>query len=437
MLERLASKLKKSGLSQNTMIAIVGDHGEAFGRFHANNFVHKNYLYEENIRDFFMLIDLSEEIEPVYSRKRAFVGDIMPTLLDIQGIEIPRSVIGQSLFSPKYEEKMAFFHKSAHPEQWGLRDGAWKFIVERNGKRNPELYNLDDDPDEKTNLADRYPERAGEYIERIANWYVYSNNLFVSNLEDYVYPGGDRLLAGESLSPGPKHISVGLWYKGTPFVPLEGAINPEEALTIWTYGPAFETDTEVNYVLTSPSGKSYSHWFTHKNSWSTVYYTPGFDEPREEGVWNVQLLADGKELINKQFTISGNAKLHWSQLDQTPSVRHLAFGTMREDGNFRELKHINPHEQISVFAEGIPFHEDKRVYLSWISPSGKVRPSHFVIKKDWHTFWVSNPSKLPLEEGTWQLVISFKDQTFVSGEFEVTSSAPLFGVREVDLASSK
>ncbi len=51
---QLVAMLKARRLFENTLIAITGDHGQAFGE-HPGNFVHKNAIYEENIRTFLLL----------------------------------------------------------------------------------------------------------------------------------------------------------------------------------------------------------------------------------------------------------------------------------------------------------------------------------------------------------------------------------------------
>ena len=82
IIESLVVKLEENNLAKDTLIFIVGDHGEAFGNIHKSNFIHKNYLYEENIRNYLMIIDLEIKITPLSSRRRGFVADVMPTILD-------------------------------------------------------------------------------------------------------------------------------------------------------------------------------------------------------------------------------------------------------------------------------------------------------------------------------------------------------------------
>ena len=60
-----------------------------------------------------------------------------------------------------------------------MRDGVWKLVVQH-PKAKPgtfenekaELYRLDRDPSEKTNLARRQPERVATMLESLKAWYA-------------------------------------------------------------------------------------------------------------------------------------------------------------------------------------------------------------------------------------------------------------------------
>jgi arylsulfatase len=96
--------------------------------------------------------------------------DIMPTALDVAGVELPERfrgnpripVDGQSLAATFAGEKTAghdllFFH---HAQGRALRHGDWKIVRERTGPW--QLYNLADDPLELTNLAEVMPEKTAQ-----------------------------------------------------------------------------------------------------------------------------------------------------------------------------------------------------------------------------------------------------------------------------------
>jgi len=49
MIKRVYDHLQKQGLLERTIFIIVGDHGQAFGQHHPNNYMHYRYSYNENL----------------------------------------------------------------------------------------------------------------------------------------------------------------------------------------------------------------------------------------------------------------------------------------------------------------------------------------------------------------------------------------------------
>jgi phosphoglycerol transferase MdoB-like AlkP superfamily enzyme len=422
----LVKQLEESGLAKDTLLFIVGDHGEAFGDLHKNNFVHKNYLYEENIRNFLMIVDLEKKITPVSSNRRGSIADVMPTILATQAIAAEDYVIGQNLLSDTYVEKIAYFHKSSEPEQWGLRDGEWKFIVGRNDE-NIELYNLDNDPDETTNLANEHKERTDIYVNMISNWIVHLDAEFVKKLKGFHYGDEEASSIADIGAPGPKRIAVGRKPGGLPFFPIKGTIHPEEELTVATEGLAYPADVQMEYVITSPSGRHSSQFFKHRSGWTKTYLDLAANEPLEEGIWKVELLTeDRKKVISTEFTVSSDSKLLWSSYDKTPGIREVYFGVKHPSGDFEVLKKINPMEKMVVLSRGIPFGADRTIDYTWIAPSGKFKSIKFEHKANWKTAWLFHDQEGPMEEGHWRVVLSHKGKLLIVGSFDVSRDAPLY-----------
>ncbi len=73
---RLVEALRRRERLDNTVIVISGDHGQAFGRRHARNFAHRNFLYEENIRNFLIVLDFARIAGPLIVDRTGFIGDI-------------------------------------------------------------------------------------------------------------------------------------------------------------------------------------------------------------------------------------------------------------------------------------------------------------------------------------------------------------------------
>lgn len=114
--------------------------------------------------------------------------DVMPTLLSLAGVEPPeeRPLDGIDL-SPVLLQQQTLPER---PLYWAslsnggeraeaMRDGPWKLVVHHPKARKGsfenaqvELYRLDQDPSEKTDLASAEPDRAADMLKRLKNWYA-------------------------------------------------------------------------------------------------------------------------------------------------------------------------------------------------------------------------------------------------------------------------
>ena len=118
----------------------------------------------------------------------AITLDIMPTLLSLAGVEPPadRPLDGVDL-SPlllhgKVPRERPLFWASlgnGGNRAEAMRDGPWKLVVNHPKARKGsfeneqvELYRLDQDPSEKTDLAGEQPDRAAAMLKRLKAWYA-------------------------------------------------------------------------------------------------------------------------------------------------------------------------------------------------------------------------------------------------------------------------
>jgi len=90
---QLRFTLKEQGLDENTIIVFTADHGDLMGSHGAWN---KQQPYDESIRVPF-LIHYPKAFGPQGKKSKALINspDIMPTLLGLTGIEVPKSVEGK------------------------------------------------------------------------------------------------------------------------------------------------------------------------------------------------------------------------------------------------------------------------------------------------------------------------------------------------------
>ncbi len=155
----LIARLKESGMYDNSLIIVTSDHGEVFGD--RNYIGHGNSVYQSEVR-----VPLVIKY-PQSSRKAVvdeFVSgvDLMPTVLDVFGYEIPGDIQGSSLLKPEdlYKRKVISesfpdrnklsFHKRFHRIERAIFSGTDKFVGSTSGKQ--ELYDLSKDPEEKEDI---------------------------------------------------------------------------------------------------------------------------------------------------------------------------------------------------------------------------------------------------------------------------------------------
>lgn len=178
---RIWDWLVQKGLQNKTLLAIVGDHGEAFGE-HPGHFVHGSLIYEEAVRTPLMLVQ-PLVFKGVRTRRIGNHVDLAPTLLDIIGHPRPKRYQGVSLLRG-FQPHMVYFYANWSAYRLGLRDGRWKYIYHPLDGVH-ELFDLRKDPQERVNLAASNPSHVEAYQHRVTAWEVYYGTL-IPNYESYV-----------------------------------------------------------------------------------------------------------------------------------------------------------------------------------------------------------------------------------------------------------
>ena len=166
------NRLKAKGLLDKTLVVVAGDHGEGLGDKVETG--HGIFLYEETLR-----VPLIFHNARSFPRPRVVEGavrlvDVAPTILETLGLKAEGSGMeGQSLIPwirNKTGSDLDSLIETFYPREnfgWselvGLVSGPWKYIQ----APRPELYDLKNDPGEKTDLASSSPGRAGELRKKL------------------------------------------------------------------------------------------------------------------------------------------------------------------------------------------------------------------------------------------------------------------------------
>ncbi|MEZ5071548.1 MAG: sulfatase-like hydrolase/transferase [Bacteroidales bacterium] len=187
---RLLKALNEAGLDENTIVVFTSDHGGLSNRGNNNRELAttnsplragKGHLYEGGIR-VPLLLRWPNRIAPGVDEKSIVVlMDLMPSLLDLTVEEKMSGVDGLSFVpvlngTQTWDDRTVFFHEAqARPNATGdfpctaLRAGSFKFyhFLETD---HYELYDLSDDPSERTNLVETRPDVADRLTNELNHW---------------------------------------------------------------------------------------------------------------------------------------------------------------------------------------------------------------------------------------------------------------------------
>ena len=151
---RVLAAIQAAGIADQTLVALVSDHGESLGEH--GEATHGLLLYDATLR-VPLLVRLPGNL-PAGSVRDEVVGlaDIAPTVLALAGLPAESGVDGIDLFRQPVETRREHSAISEYPRRrlgWSslvaVRSGEWKFIL----APRPELYHVAGDPREEADLA--------------------------------------------------------------------------------------------------------------------------------------------------------------------------------------------------------------------------------------------------------------------------------------------
>jgi len=161
LLGGLKQALEQQGWWDSSLVAVFSDHGEGLGDHGESS--HGYFVYQSTLHvPLLVHWPAGMTARPARDMQPAGLIDVAPTILDALHIAAPPSFAGKSLLK---EPARFVFAESVHAHDafgWAplrsLRVGAMKYI----DAPKPELYNLQNDPQEKLNLMVREPAKAAE-----------------------------------------------------------------------------------------------------------------------------------------------------------------------------------------------------------------------------------------------------------------------------------
>jgi len=170
----LLQLLEERGLYDRTLVVFSADHGEGLGEH--QEMYHDTFIYDSTLRIPLILSGgaLPDEWAASVVAEPARSVDVLPTLLEMIGVDPDKEVQGRSLIPAmagkasegewwNYCETHSPTHNLCAP-LYGIYSREWKYVE----APKPELYHLAVDPGETRNLIHSHPEKANELSRRLA-----------------------------------------------------------------------------------------------------------------------------------------------------------------------------------------------------------------------------------------------------------------------------
>lgn len=159
-LSALERSLEVRGLTENTIVIFLSDHGDNLGSHGRFN---KDCLYEEAIRIPIVFRWPNHFVTSINHTHQAQIIDVLPTILDAINIDVPKHIQGRSLMPilkgecDELPDNYAFIETSLY--EIGIRTPQFKvgMLLDRDTRQvaneNYQLFCIEEDPYENSNLV--------------------------------------------------------------------------------------------------------------------------------------------------------------------------------------------------------------------------------------------------------------------------------------------
>lgn len=172
---KVIETLKAEGVYENTLLFFLSDNGGAKASSAINlplrDFKHS--VYEGGLRVPF-IVSWPDKFKPSVCHEPVISLDILPTILAVIGAELPSDriydgrnmlpAINGKLDEPMHQE----LYFDGNDGYWAVRQGDWKLVYSKKG--DLELYNLDEDLVEQSDLSAIHQDKVKELKAKYEKW---------------------------------------------------------------------------------------------------------------------------------------------------------------------------------------------------------------------------------------------------------------------------
>jgi arylsulfatase A-like enzyme len=172
----LVRQLREAHLFENTVIVLMGDHGEGVGTVGVD-YAHSNYLYEDVARIPLLIVAPGLSSNEMDIPEQAEQIDLVPTLTGLLGIRGTYRHQGRDLTAAANRTNRIVYLAYPPGHLLALVDDRWKYIFHVDSGAE-ELFNLQVDPFEHINVASIQAERTAYYRGLVQGWSLFEQNYY-------------------------------------------------------------------------------------------------------------------------------------------------------------------------------------------------------------------------------------------------------------------